>query len=373
MKKIHGLKAVLLSSPLLLTSAFATEQPLAEDLVGKFYGGAHLLYIDTDHGRKLSEPLEASDPYATKGHGAGFGAEIGYRFTESLEARFSFSQINIDKEYSRFDKPYVADVAALYFPEKESFYVLGGLGYLDIGQEKESVNLGVGYRHYLSENTAVYLEGKQHYEFSNHHQESSARLGFIYFFGGDDKSMPARDNKPSIVEKAGVAAAGLMAAVTGNDQDADNDGVLNADDNCANTPITDKVDRNGCTIFTNETNRMNLLVNFDNNKAIVKAEYLPEIEKMADFLEAYPEVSLVIEGHTSKVGSAAYNQKISQQRAEAIVEVLVNNFSVDSSRLTAIGHGEERLIALGNNSVAHAKNRRIEAKVQVTKKVPVSR
>ena len=373
MNKHFGLKAILLSSPLLLTSAFANEQPVAEDLVGKFYGGAHLLYIDTDDGRKLSDPLKASDPYATKGHGAGFGAEIGYRFTESLEARFSFSQINIDKENSFYDKPYVADVSALFFPEKESFYVVGGLGYLDIGQEKESVNLGVGYRHYLSENTAVYLEGKGHYEFSNNHQEGSARLGFIYFFGDNDKSMPVRKNKPSIVEKAGAAAAGLMAAVTDNDQDADNDGVLDADDNCANTPVTDKVDRNGCTIFTDETNRMSLLVNFDNNKSTVKAEYLSEIKKMSDFLNAYPEVSLVIEGHTSKVGSAAYNKKISQQRANAIVDVLVNQFNIGSDRLSAVGYGEENLLDSGDDKEAHAKNRRIEAKVSVTQQVPVSR
>ncbi|MDO6486284.1 OmpA family protein [Colwellia sp. 6_MG-2023] len=372
MNKLQGLKAVLLSSPLLLTNAFAADKtPLAEDLVGKFYGGAHLLYIDTDDGRKLSDPLKASDPYATKGHGAGFGAEIGYRFTESVEARLSFSQINIDKDNSFYDKPYVADISALYFPEKESFYVVGGLGYLDIGQAKESVNLGVGYRHYLSENTAVYLEGKGHYEFSDHHQEGSARLGVIYFFGGSEKSMPERKKEPTMVDKAGAAVAGLVAAVKGNDDD--NDGVLNDYDNCPDTPITDKVDRKGCTIFTEETNRMSLLVNFDNNKSTVKAEYLPEIKKMSDFLMAYPDVSLTIEGHTSKVGSAAYNKKISQQRADAIVDVLVNRFNIDSDRLSAVGFGEENLLDSGDNQEAHAKNRRIEAKVSVTEQVPVSR
>ncbi|WP_159822115.1 OmpA family protein [Colwellia sp. 20A7] len=364
MKNLQGLKAVLLSSPLLLTSAFAADKtPLAEDLVGKFYGGAHLLYIDTDDGRKLSDPLEASDPYATKGHGAGFGAEIGYRFTESVEARFSFSQINIDKDNSFYDKPYVADISALYFPEKESFYVVGGLGYLDIGQAKESVNLGVGYRHYLSENTAVYLEGKGHYEFSDHHQEGSARLGVIYFFGSDNKSTPVRNKKASTI----AAVAPIVAS------DTDNDGVTDSKDRCPSTPTTDKVDKNGCTIFTEETSRMSLLVNFDNNKSTVKAEYLPEIKKMSDFLTAYPEVSLVIEGHTSKVGSAAYNKKISQQRADAIVDVLVNQFNIDSYRLSAVGYGEENLLDSGDDKAAHAKNRRIEAKVAATKEVPVSR
>lgn len=372
MNKLIGLKTLLLTSSFMLTTAFANEQPAAEDLVGKFYGGAHLLYLDTDNDRILSDPLEASDPYATKGHGAGFGGEIGYRYSESLEARFSLSQINIDKENSSFDKPYVADIAALYFPEEQNFYVLGGLGYLDLGQEKESINLGLGYRHYLSDNSAIYLEGKGHYEFSEHYKETSTRIGFIYFFGGDDKSMPVRKKKSSVIEKAGLAAAGLVAAVSGND-DADNDGVLNDIDNCANTPATDKVDRYGCTLFTDETSRMNLLVNFDNNKAVVKPQYLPEIEKMADFLIAYPDVSLVIEGHTSKIGSNAYNKKISQQRADAIVNMLINQFDIASSRLSAVGYGEERLLTLSEDRVAASKNRRIEAKVEVTKKVAIDR
>lgn len=363
MNKHFGLKAILLSSPLLLTSAFANEQPVAEDLVGKFYGGAHLLYIDTDHDRIPAEPLKASEPYATKGHGAGFGAELGYRFTESIEARFSFSQINIDKEYSNFDKPYVAVVDGLYFPTQQNFYVLGGVGYLDIGQTRPSIGVGAGYRHYLGERSAVYLEGKGQYQFSGHYNESSARLGFIYFFGGD-KTMPVRNK-----ETAPVKAAPVMATTS----DSDNDGVIDKNDNCPNTPMTDKVDSNGCTIFDEETSTMKLLVNFDNNKAIVKSEYLPEIEKMADFLSSYPETSLVIEGHTSKVGSAAYNKNISQQRANAIIAVLVEQFNIDSNRLSAVGYGEERLLELGDNAAAHAVNRRIEAKVEATKEVPVSR
>ncbi|MGV2872366.1 OmpA family protein [Colwellia sp. E150_009] len=371
MKKLLSLTTVLLTSPLLFTSAFANEQPLAEDLVGKFYGGAHLLRIDTDSDRKPSEPLRASDPYATSDHGSGFGGEIGYRFNESTEFRFSASQINLDKHYSSFDKPYVAGIDALYFPTQQNFYVLGGLGYLDIGQEP-SVGAGAGYRHYLNERTAIYFEGKGHFQFSGDYKDTALRLGFIYFFGDESNSYPVKKER-SVLDKAAAVGASLVAAVTSSGNDADNDGVSDKNDQCANTPVTDKVDEKGCTIFSEEIDRVELIVNFDNNKAIVKAQYLSEIQKMANVLKNYPELSLVIEGHTSKVGSAAYNQKISQQRAEAVVDVLVNRFNVSSDRLTAVGHGEERLIDLGDTSAAHAKNRRIEAKVELSKKVPVSR
>ena len=363
MNKKIALKALLLSSPLLLTNAFANEQPQAEDLVGKFYGGAHLIHINTDNDRQVTpDPLKANDPYATVDSGSGFGGELGFRFTESTELRFSYSQINISKKNSVFDKPNVAELNALYFPTQQNFYVLAGLGALDVGQSDLSFNLGAGYRHYLNERMALYFEGKGHSQFSEDYKELSARFGFVYFFGGDTKSSPKKESK------AAVAAAPVAAG-----QDSDNDGVVDSEDRCPNTPTTDKVDAKGCTLFDEEKSKMALLVNFGNNKTVVEDEYLPEIEKMVDFLKANPNTSLTIEGHTSKVGSAAYNQKISQQRSDAIVDIMINKFGIDSDRLSSVGYGEERLLDSGDNKAAHAKNRRIEAKIEVIKQVPVNR
>jgi OOP family OmpA-OmpF porin len=363
MNKLFSLKALLLTSPLLLTTAVAAEQPKAEDLVGKAYGGLHLLHINTDNDRLIS-----ANPNSAVAHGSGFGGELGYRFNESTEFRFSYTNINLVKENRGFKEPNGSSAAidALYFPTQQNFYVLGGIDYLDIVDTKPSLDLGAGYRHYINERAAVYFEGKAHYQFSEHFRDTSARIGFVYFFGEDTKSYSPAKQQPAAT--TAVAAASVVAA-----QDTDNDGVLDNDDRCINTPSTDKVDESGCTLFSDEKNRMTLLVNFDNNKAIVKDDYLPEIKKMADFLNTYPEVSLVIEGHTSKVGSAAYNQKISQQRADAIVDVLVKQFSIAGKRLSAVGYGEDRLLDLGNDNEIHAKNRRIEAKVEATKKVAVSR
>lgn len=365
MNKLLSAKAILLSTPLLLSTAFANEQPAAQDLVGKVYGGAHLLYINTDNDRIMTP-----DPYSNVTHGSGFGGELGYRYTESTEFRLSYSKINLSAEDSFYSEPDASSavIDALYFPTKQNFYVVGGLDYIDIGKTKPSLDLGAGYRHYINDRAAVYFEGKGHYQFANDYTDGSIRLGFVYFFGDEKKSAPVKKQQTSYAKAAPVAAPVVAAA-----KDSDNDGVVDQNDNCANTPAADKVDENGCTIFGEETSSMQLLVNFDNNKAVVKSEYLPEIEKMADFLTTYPEVSLVIEGHTSSAGSAAYNKKISQQRADAIVEVLVSQFSIDSERLSAVGHGEDRLIDLDENNAAHAKNRRIEAKVEVTKKVAVSR
>jgi len=365
MKKLSVVKALLASSPILFTTAFANEQPNAVDLVGKTYVGAHLIHMDTDNDR-----LMTADPRSNVDHGSGFGGELGYRWSESTEFRFSYSKINLVKEHQGFNEPNSSSmvVDALYFPTKKNFYVVGGLDYLDIVNTQASLDLGAGYRHYLNERAAIYIEGKGHYQFSDHFKDTSAKIGFIYFFGDSTKSLPARKEQPVIKKKS--VAIPVVAVV---EKDSDKDGVLDSHDKCVNTPMTDKVDSSGCTIFNDEKVSMELLVNFDNNMSVVKKQYFPEIEKIAEFLALYPHTSLVIEGHTSKLGSKAYNQKISQKRADAIVSVLVNKFSIETSRLSAVGYGEDRLINNNDNNSAHTQNRRIEALVEVTKQVAIKR
>jgi OOP family OmpA-OmpF porin len=367
MKKINKASLLLIGYSFLLTSACANDQPNAKDLVGKAYGGVHALHINTDNDRLIT-----ANPLSNVDHGSGVGLELGYRLNEFTEFRFSFSDLNLVKENNGFDAPNGSSAAAeiMIFPTKQNFYVVGGLDYLDIVNTEASLDLGLGYRHYLSERTAVYIEGKAHYQFMNYHKDTSAKIGFIYFFGDNTKPRRAKKAEPVTQKEIPVA---VITPVVMVEKDADQDGVLNNKDNCANTPVTDKVDQNGCTIFSDEKVRMNLLVNFDNNSSIVKAEYLNEIKDVADFLTLYPHTSLIIEGHTSKVGSSDYNQRISQKRAQAIVNVLVNKFSIQASRLVGMGYGEDRLINTADNMAAHKQNRRIEAEIEVIQKVATKR
>jgi OOP family OmpA-OmpF porin len=366
MKNFNKASALLVSSTLLVTSAFANEQPKAEDLVGKTYVGAHLLRMNVDNNR-----LTTSDPFSNVDHASGFGGELGYRWTESTEFRFSFSKINLVNEYNGFEEPSSSSMAveALYFPTKQNFYVLGGLDYLDIVNTKASLDLGAGYRHYLNEKAAVYIEGKAQYQLSEHFTDNTVKIGFIYFFGDSAKPRRTAKAEPVVQREAPVAPAPVAIV----EKDTDKDGVLDKNDNCSSTPMADKVDNKGCTVFSDEKVHIKLLVNFDNNSSIVKAEYLDEIKEVAEFLTLYPHTSLIIEGHTSIAGSSDYNQRISQKRAQAIVNVLVNKFSIEASRLSAVGYGEERLINTENNKAAHSQNRRIEGTVEITKKVATKR
>lgn len=352
----------------LSSSAYAVEAPATETLNNRMYGGIHALYINPDNDRLIMKEGSGSiaPQYSSLDNNGGFGAELGYRFKQKFEARFSFSFLELEAKKNGFDAPNGSLTALdlLYFPTGKNFYALAGLDNMDIIDSELSLDMGAGYRHYITENAALYFEGKGHYQFDENHKDFSARLGFIFFFGDSGsgaKAASAPAPAPAPAKVAPVAAAPV---------DSDNDGVIDANDNCPNTPAAHKVDANGCTVFLEDEVSIELVVPFANNSSEVAASEFAEIEQVAQFLKSYPETSITIEGHTSAQGNAAYNKKLSQKRADAVVEVLVKEFDIAASRLAAKGLGEEQLLDTANTKAAHAKNRRIEARATVAKKTP---
>ena len=81
-------------------------------------------------------------------------------------------------------------------------------------------------------------------------------------------------------------------------------------------------------------------------------------------MNQYPQTTTVVEGHTDARGTDAYNQKLSERRANAVREVLVNQYGVDASRVNAVGYGESRPVADNASDTGRAINRRVEAEVE---------
>jgi OOP family OmpA-OmpF porin len=106
---------------------------------------------------------------------------------------------------------------------------------------------------------------------------------------------------------------------------------------------------------------ISLNVEFDTNKAIVKDEYSDEIKKVADFMKEFPDTTAEIGGHTDNVASAAYNQKLSEKRANSVRQYIIDKFGIDGSRLTAAGYGLTKPIADNGTEEGRQKNRRVEA------------
>jgi OOP family OmpA-OmpF porin len=92
---------------------------------------------------------------------------------------------------------------------------------------------------------------------------------------------------------------------------------------------------------------------------------MPEIGKLAAFMQKYPSVTIEIGGHTDSIGSEKHNQSLSQRRVDEVVRLLSANYGVESSRLTAIGYGESQAIASNILEAGRAVNRRVEALITV--------
>jgi outer membrane protein OmpA-like peptidoglycan-associated protein len=149
--------------------------------------------------------------------------------------------------------------------------------------------------------------------------------------------------------------------------DTDGDGVFDGLDKCPDTPKGAKVDATGCPLpekapplFTPEKRTLVLEgVNFEHDSAVLTPESTTALDRVAVSLKDWPEVKVEIGGHTDAVGSTAYNEGLSQRRAEAVLEYL-NSKGVDATRMTAKGYGETQPIGDDATEDGRAKNRRVE-------------
>jgi outer membrane protein OmpA-like peptidoglycan-associated protein len=157
------------------------------------------------------------------------------------------------------------------------------------------------------------------------------------------------------------------------DNDADNDSVKDAADYCPNTPETDKVDEKGCSIFTETMVNFTLDVKFGHNSSDISEQNLPDIASFAAFLQRYPNTNTEIQGHTSLQGASWYNDILSQQRADAVKELLVTKFGIDEGRIATKGYGSSQMLSKADTDAAHNLNRRIEAIVRAKDESSVRR
>jgi OOP family OmpA-OmpF porin len=99
---------------------------------------------------------------------------------------------------------------------------------------------------------------------------------------------------------------------------------------------------------------------FDTDSDMIKPESAPVIKQIAQGLEKNPNLKLLIEGHTDSVGDAAHNLDLSKRRAEAVKLVLIGQFNVDTSRLSAAGLGSTKPVESNDTPLGRALNRRVE-------------
>lgn len=98
---------------------------------------------------------------------------------------------------------------------------------------------------------------------------------------------------------------------------------------------------------------------FDTGSAELKVGALRSLENLVAFLQENPNRNVLVEGHTDSVGNEAYNQRLSQQRAESVKMALIHR-GVSPGRIIATGYGESYPVASNSTEAGKQRNRRVE-------------
>ena len=96
---------------------------------------------------------------------------------------------------------------------------------------------------------------------------------------------------------------------------------------------------------------------FDYDKSDIKAEGRQVLQRQADWLKKYSNVTVTVEGHCDERGTREYNLALGERRATAVKKMLVA-LGVPANRVSTISYGKERPAVVGSNEAAYAQNRR---------------
>lgn len=102
---------------------------------------------------------------------------------------------------------------------------------------------------------------------------------------------------------------------------------------------------------------------FDYNSASLRGQSKSALREMADVFEKYPDTSISVQGYTDSIGSNAYNQRLSDRRAENVASY-IESLGVRSSRVNAVGYGESSPRASNSTASGRQLNRRVEIHIR---------
>jgi OOP family OmpA-OmpF porin len=316
---------------------------------------------------------------------AAYGIVLGYNITERIGIEGAFNYVDTEVRLSNLSNSvgaYVYRIEGLYhfMVDKDVLpYIAAGAGAISIDVDGVGddtaflVNYGAGIKYFLTESLAL-RAGVRHIIFSEDtHHNILFKFGLSYLIGAKPEEAPPEpipmdgdgDGVNDAEDQCTGTPLGAVVDSFGCPLDSDRDGVYDYKDTCRGTSEGIKVDTSGCPLPIKEKVSIELNVEFASNSAIVQNEFHEDIEKVSNFLKAYPDAVAVIEGHTDSAGDDQHNLQLSQQRAENVIKHLVD-YGIHPSRLKAEGYGESRPIADNSTVEGRQKNRRVVAVISIT-------
>ena len=317
---------------------------------------------------------------------------IGYRFANPWGLEFAYlvadsetenGGIDVDSNHWRLDGLYHLETINKFTP-----YFSFGVGRADFdtagGANGESmIGAGVGVKYWFKEKTALRPEFKL-FRTSDTSDVDAAFIVSLHHSFSDTRPVAApAPPAPLDTDNDGVTddrdacprtPANVSVDSRGCAIDTDGDKVPDYKDACPDTDLAGaRIDSRGCYEILKETVSVELKVEFDYDSAKARPEHRAEAQKVFNFMTEYPQTKVTVEGHTDSKGAEAYNQKLSQRRADTIANILTQDFKVSADRVSAVGYGEAKPIASNDTAEGRQSNRRVvgvvEANVEVIKKV----
>ena len=355
----HKITSIALGATLLAGSVTANADTPTGFYVGPTVG---YFFFDDDTSNNAEDGVyyglglgyQISKNFAIEANYARLGSEITNSLLDNDRIpRVSGQDLNLDMY--RVDGIFNLDFASAWAP-----YLAVGYARFEqdpqFADDDDMMDLGLGIRRALTPAISLRADARAFYNFDNEDVDYAANLGVFYVFGAKAPA-PVIDDTP--VQTAAVDTCTL---------DDDGDGVNNCDDKCSDTPAGSEVETTGCRILE-VPKEIELKVLFDTNEAIVKPEYYEEIKRVADFMAKYPSTSTEIQGHTDSRGKSSYNEGLSQRRADAVLDVLINEYQINPSRIRAVGYGETQLLVSPEvTDEDYQMNRRVIARIETVVK-----
>jgi len=296
-----------------------------------------------------------------------FGAEVSYLYGNS---DIDGSSIDVDNSQYTLDGLY-------YTPEMGNWqpFVNAGVGHgkfdAGSGDSKETqLNVGVGSRYHFNDKWSARLQAKMINSLDDERWDSLITAGISYAFGGEPKPTPIivlLDGDGDAIldenDQCPATPSGVYVDDRGCALDRDNDGISDYLDQCPDSESIENIDENGCAIVLEQPESIKLEVHFANNSAEIPDTAKSEIKNVADLMTQFLGATVEIEGHSDASGNAEYNKALSQRRANAVRDILISEYGIDDSRVSAVGYGQDQPIASNKTKEGRLANRRVMAEI----------